>query len=177
MHLWEYKRHAWDKCVEGLEMNFHSIQRRIIRVVHRHSSLKCNKICIWFKQKSRWSHPHLHGYYRINDCMGHKGWISSYVHTYIHTLSCSTLCNPMDCSLQGSSVHGILQARILKWIVFPFSKGSSISGIEPESPALQADSCVLPNLFFLIIFWSGHQYSLFTDEEAEALRQWRASPG
>ena len=124
MHLWEYKRHAWDKCVEGLEMNFHSIQRRIIRVVHRHSSLKCNKICIWFKQKSRWSHPHLHGYYRINDCMGHKGWISSYVHTYIHTLSCSTLCNPMDCSLQGSSVHGILQARILEWVAISFSRGS-----------------------------------------------------
>ena len=36
-----------------------------------------------------------------------------------------TLCDPMDCSLPGSSVHGILQARILEWIVISFSRGSS----------------------------------------------------
>ena len=30
--------------------------------------------------------------------------------------SCQTLCDPMDCSLSGSSVHGILQARILEWV-------------------------------------------------------------
>ena len=39
--------------------------------------------------------------------------------------SCLTLCNPMDCSLPGSSVHGILQARILEWVAIPFSRGSS----------------------------------------------------
>ena len=39
--------------------------------------------------------------------------------------SCLTICDPVDCSLPGSSVHGILQARILKWIVIPFSRGSS----------------------------------------------------
>ena len=38
---------------------------------------------------------------------------------------CLTLCDPMDCSLPGSSVHGILQARILEWIAVPFSRGSS----------------------------------------------------
>ena len=35
-----------------------------------------------------------------------------------------TLRNPMDCSLPGSSVHGILQARILEWVAIPFSRGS-----------------------------------------------------
>ena len=35
--------------------------------------------------------------------------------------SCPTLCNPMDCSLPGSSVHGILQARILEWVAISFS--------------------------------------------------------
>ena len=35
--------------------------------------------------------------------------------------SCPTLCNPMACSPPGSSVHGILQARILEWVVMPFS--------------------------------------------------------
>ena len=38
---------------------------------------------------------------------------------------CLTLCNPMDCSLPGSSVHGILQARILEWVAMRFSRGSS----------------------------------------------------
>ena len=37
--------------------------------------------------------------------------------------SCPTLCNPMDCKLPGSSVHGILQARILEWVAISFSKG------------------------------------------------------
>ena len=39
--------------------------------------------------------------------------------------SCPTLSDPMDCSLPGSSVHGILQARILECIAIPFSRGSS----------------------------------------------------
>jgi len=37
--------------------------------------------------------------------------------------SCLTLCNPMDCSQPGSSVHGILQARILEWVAMPSSRG------------------------------------------------------
>ena len=39
--------------------------------------------------------------------------------------SCPTLCNPMDCSPPGSSVHVILQARILEWVAILFSRGSS----------------------------------------------------
>ena len=39
--------------------------------------------------------------------------------------SCPTLCNPVDSSPPGSSVHGILQGRILKWVAIPFSRGSS----------------------------------------------------
>ena len=39
--------------------------------------------------------------------------------------SCPTLCDPMDCSPPGSSVHGILQPRILEWVDIPFSRGSS----------------------------------------------------
>ena len=35
---------------------------------------------------------------------------------------CLTLCDPMDCSLPGSSVHGIFQARILEWAAISFSK-------------------------------------------------------
>jgi len=43
------------------------------------------------------------------------------------TQSSPTLYNPMDCSLPGSSVHGILQARILEWVAISFSRGSSWS--------------------------------------------------
>ena len=52
--------------------------------------------------------------------------------------SCLTLCDPMDCSLTGSSVHGILQARILEWDTMPSSRGSSNLGIEPASLASPA---------------------------------------
>ena len=41
------------------------------------------------------------------------------------TQSCLTLCDPMDCSLPGSSVHGILQARVLERVAISFSRGSS----------------------------------------------------
>ena len=59
--------------------------------------------------------------------------------------SCPTLCDPMN-----YTVHGILQARISEWVVFPFSRGSS----QPRSPALQADflpagSCTVHLLIFI----------------------------
>ena len=41
--------------------------------------------------------------------------------------SCPTLCDPMDCSPLGSSVHGILQARIQQWVAMLFGRGSSQS--------------------------------------------------
>ena len=48
------------------------------------------------------------------------------------TQSCLTLCDPMD-----YTAHGILQARILEWVAFPFSRGSSQRPkIKPRSPAL-----------------------------------------
>ena len=48
---------------------------------------------------------------------------------------CLTLCDPMDCT-----VHEILQARILEWVVFPSPGDLSNPGIESRSPTLQADS-------------------------------------
>ena len=49
-------------------------------------------------------------------------------------------CNPMDCSLSGSSVHGILQTRILERVAISFSRESSQPRNQIRSPALQADS-------------------------------------
>ena len=46
----------------------------------------------------------------------------------------------MDCSPPGSSIHGILQTKIQEWVSFCLSRVSSRPGIEPRTPALQADS-------------------------------------
>ena len=54
-------------------------------------------------------------------------WFSKKICGCMHAKSlqsCLTLCDLMDCSLSGSSVHGILQTRILEWIVMPSSRGS-----------------------------------------------------
>ena len=45
----------------------------------------------------------------------------------LHTQLGPILCNPMDCSPSGSSIHGILQVRILEWVAIPFCRGSSRS--------------------------------------------------
>ena len=50
--------------------------------------------------------------------------------------SCLTLCNPMDCSLPGSSVRGIFQASILEWVAITFSGGLPDPGIKAPSPVL-----------------------------------------
>ena len=58
----------------------------------------------------------------------------------VKVTSVVSLCDSTDCSPPGSSVHGILQARILEWVAFPSPGDPSNPGIEPRSPALQADS-------------------------------------
>ena len=83
-----------------------------------------------------------------------KGWCIKVLHHYVsksgrhnngHRTSSvshsvvSTLCDPMNCSLPDSSVHGILQARILEWIAIPFSRDLPNPVVEPGSLVLQAD--------------------------------------
>ena len=80
------------------------------------------------------------------------------------TQSCPTLSNPVDCSLPGSSVHGLLQARILEWVTIPFSRGSSwprdrtwvswIAGRFFYHLSHQSESKLLPNCFKLIMLIS-----------------------
>ena len=71
-----------------------------------------------------------------------------------------TLCNHIDCSLAGSSVHGILRARILEWVVIPFSRGSS----QPRDQTWV--SCIAGKFFitwatreaqsrFIVVIWKG----------------------
>ena len=61
-------------------------------------------------------------------CMQLRLFFSACIQNHVYVLvahSCPTLCNLMDCSGLGFSVHGILQARILEWIAIPFSRASS----------------------------------------------------
>ena len=58
-------------------------------------------------------------YYLCLSCFIVIDWVSEI------TQSCPTLCDPVDCSPSGSSIHGILQARILEWVAISFSRGSS----------------------------------------------------
>ena len=53
---------------------------------------------------------------------------------------CLTLCDPMNCSPPGSSVHETLQARILEWVAVAPPGDLPNPGIEPRSPSLYADS-------------------------------------
>ena len=70
-------------------------------------------------------------HYVIRKIWGHK--IPFYMHVIVSewvsevAQLCLILCDPVDCSLPGSSVHGILQERILDWVAISFSRGSSWS--------------------------------------------------
>ena len=64
-------------------------------------------------------------------------WVNEWV---LVAQFCLTLCCPMNCNAPGSSVHGILQARILEWLLFSSSGNLPDPGIKPRSPTLQTDS-------------------------------------
>ena len=87
-------------------------------------------------------------------CM--PGIILNALYICVHTKSlqlCPTLCSSMDCSLPGSSVQGILQARILEWITMPSSRGSSRPRDEHASLASPA---LAGGFFTTSATWEAH---------------------
>ena len=61
------------------------------------------------------------------------------------TQLCPILCDPMDCSLPVSFVHGNFQARILDWLAIPYSKGSS----QPRDPTcISCISCIVRQILY-----------------------------
>ena len=72
--------------------------------------------------------------------------------------SCLTLCDPVDCSPPGSSVHGILQARILEWVAISFSRGSS----QPKDSTWV--SCIAGRCFIL---WATREALLLCSEHSK----------
>ena len=80
--------------------------------------------------------------------------------------SCLTLCDPMDCSPPGSSVHGILQARALEWVAMPSSSGSPDPGVEPASltsPALTGSLPLVPPYTYICSFSDSFPTWLITE--------------
>ena len=71
------------------------------------------------------------------------------------TQSCPTLCDPVDCSLPGSSLHGILQARILMWVADPFSRGSSQLNSPPPPPKKNQFCSSMESRSFCCEGWGG----------------------
>ena len=70
-------------------------------------------------------------------------WQSKYQYVHAQSLqSCLTLCHPMECSLPGSSVHGILQMRILEWVAVP-SPGDLLNPRMEPTDLSPADSLPL----------------------------------
>ena len=63
-----------------------------------------------------------------------------YLSLCLVTQTCPTLCDSMECSPPGSSVHGIFQAIVLEWIDISFSRGSSHPGTEPGYLSLQTEA-------------------------------------
>ena len=78
------------------------------------------------KNKVKQRHSELYSIVGNNLC-GKRIWkrIDMCWFVCVHAQSCLTLCDTMDCSLPGSSVHGVSQARILEWAAIFFSRGSS----------------------------------------------------
>ena len=81
---------------------------------------------------------HIHRFCRLHlssPCLAHPGCYGCLV-----AQLCLTLCDPMDCNPPGFSVHGILQTRLLEWMVIPFSRGSFRPEDLTRYPVFQADS-------------------------------------
>ena len=89
----------------------------------------------------------------------------------------------MDCSPPVSSVHGVLQARILEWVAISFSRDLSDPGIEAGSPTLQADSLPsapqpaahqvsLPIGFSRQTYWSGLPFPFPGDCPDQGIEPW-----
>ena len=90
-----------------------------------------------------------------NKCMVTEGLGLTYTHCSVLCLvawSCPTLCDPMDCI-----VHGLLQARILEWVVFPLSRGSSQPRDRTQVSALQADFLLVGSP--RILYWVAYHFS------------------
>ena len=112
-----------------------SKQGRDGRLLHLIKGIYCSCCCCWVTSVvSNSMRPHRRQPTRLHRPWDSPGKITGVgCHFLLHcmkvksesevALSCLTLCDPMDCSLPGSSIHGIFQARVLEWVAIAFSEG------------------------------------------------------
>ena len=80
-------------------------------------------------------------YILLQPCRSWSIWIFGHACVCAKSLQlCPSLCNPVDCSLPGSSVHGILQARILEWGAMSSSRGSNLCLLHWQAGSLSLAS-------------------------------------
>ena len=72
------------------------------------------------------------------------------LYVYAQSLLCPTLCGSMDCSLTGSSVHGISQAKILEWVAISSSRGSSQ---QRDRTCISCISCIGRQILYCCTTW------------------------
>ena len=105
-----------------------------------------------YHYSQEWTNPNLTKFKFLYNCYSECKWTNHFIITLLCAVaqSCLTLCDPMNCSPPGSSVHGISQARILRGLPFPPPGDLPDPGIDsapPTSPALQVD------FFFYYATW------------------------
>ena len=111
-------------------------------------------------------------YYTVGPCQLSilNGWVCSVAQP------CLNLCDPMDCSLIGSSVHGIFQTRILEWVAISFYRDLPNPGIEPASPAShflhwQVNSLHISISKYSVLYKFIYIFIIFSNRQHETLRQ------
>ena len=124
------------------------------------------------------------GFLEWNSSLANHSKLCVYVCVCVHEHACSvtqlcptpTLCDPMDCSLPGSSVHRISQARILKCIAISFSRGSS----QPrDQNHVSYVSCIGTRRMLMPLGWQGNRISHREDFKGKwsFIESWRKDNG
>ena len=104
------------------------LETRCWRLRTRHAFIACFNLWEWNLHSLHLTNSEA-GLSRFSD-LPKFIWVSTWQKVKVESesevaQSCPTLCDPMDCSLPDSSVHGIIQSRILEWVAISFSRGSS----------------------------------------------------
>ena len=117
MFLCNLLSEVWKQCSEEVNKKL----CHPVKMIHTHKDLQAEEHARW-KEKRKKKPCTCY----TDNCQTSGIWVITNLRVKILvTLSCPTLCDPMDCSLSGSSVCGILQARILEWVAISFSRRSS----------------------------------------------------